>query len=165
MKNTVQRPTLRKVFEHHVEDLTSSIAIPQEYKLFLLYGVSAAVYLIIYDVLFSLETMETINVIILSLCLTQINRTRNSHISSAAFATGIFLTLHSICSLPLFGQDVSGVILVRSPEDKGFNAILSGGAAGPENGLVFTILLVLFLFQRKLRPGKFNLENKIEEIS
>lgn len=109
---------------------------------------SLLVFLFIKYFQFNLELVSFCNLGILSILLSQLARKYNSHLAPAGFLTGCFFVLHALCSLPLFGQDVSGLFLLRTSSETGVGAYLSGGFSGPENGIVFTLLLLLMIIWR-----------------
>jgi hypothetical protein len=113
-------------------------------------------FLLLKDLQFDLEPLEALNMVLLSFCLSRAKSDAGSHMASAGFSAGYFAFSHALCSLPLFGQDVAGMVLVRATEEKGLGAWLAGGIQGPENGVLLTLLLGLFLFQKKLRLKSFH---------
>jgi hypothetical protein len=118
----------------------------------------AIVYVFIKDLQFTLEPMEALNMGLLSACLSKVRKETGSYVSAAGFAAGMYIVMHAICSLPLFGQDISGIILVRAPDEKGISSLLSGGEHGPENGLALTVLLTIYALQQKLKLRSFGLD-------
>lgn len=143
------------IFRGRLEPLLDRVLardqIPARFRKPLVLACAAALYVIVKDLQFGLEPLEAVNMALFSLALSKVKQETGSSLASGGFAAGFLICAHAFCSLPLFGQDVAGLILVRAPEDKGFSALLSGGSQGPENGLVLSVLLGIYVMQRKLR--------------
>ncbi len=147
----VEEYVLRGRIEPYLQGLLSRERVPVHLR-----KPAAAVGVMVLFVLlknlqFDLEPLEALNMMLLSFCLSRAKADTGSHLASAGFAAGLFAFSHSLCSLPLFGQDVAGMVLVRATEEKGLGTLLAGGPQGPENGLLLTLLLGLFVFQKKFK--------------
>jgi hypothetical protein len=151
----VEEYVLRGRIEPYVLGLLSRDKVPTHLRKPLAAAGVTVLFVLLKDLQFDLEPIEALNMVLLSFCLSRAKSDTGSHLASAGFEAGFFAMSHAICSLPLFGQDVAGMMLVRATEEKGMGAWLAGGTQGPENGFLLTILLGLFVFQKKLRLKSF----------
>lgn len=117
-------------------------------------ALSSALYLFVKYVQFELNWVLAVNLVLLNLTYSMIAHGERHYMASASFA-GTFMTItHVIFGLPLMGQDMPGILLLRASSDEGLGSLLSGGAAGPEGGLVLTVLLVIYLYLPQIRSKK-----------
>lgn len=104
---------------------------------------SCVAYVAIKRFQFELTLVEMLNFALLNLMFHRIARQERAHMASATFAGLFFFTLHSFFGLPFLGQDMPGIFLLRALEVGG--GLLSGGARGPENAFLLTVLLAVYL--------------------
>jgi hypothetical protein len=117
-------------------------------------AVSCLIYLTLKYIQFDMNPVEAINFVLLNLTLSMIARQERSFTASASFLA-TFLTLsHVVLGLPFMGQDIPGIFLLRGSNDNDLGTWLSGGAEGPEAGLVLTVLLVIYLYLPQIRSKK-----------
>lgn len=122
---------------------------------------SCILYLFIKRFQFDLHILEFINFALLNMILFKIARSERTHISSAAFGSSFFITLHTFFGLPFIGQDMPGILILRAVEEESrgtsgslsLESLLSGGLQGPENSLILTVLLVVYLTLPKVYTG------------
>lgn len=103
---------------------------------------------------FDVAPLQLLNLALLNMNLSLIARNEKSHLASAIFSSAFLISVHAFFGLPLFGQDMPGIFLIRTSTEDSLNTLLSGGTAGPENGLVLTVLLVVFYFLPQVRSKK-----------
>ena len=116
-----------------------------------LYIASCAIYVALKYFQFELTWFAALNFALLNLVFSTIARKERSHMSSATLAATFLFTLHTLFSLPFLGQDMPGVFLLRAVEIenasgvRSLGVLLSGGTQGPENSLLLTVLLAVYL--------------------
>ncbi len=117
----------------------------------LLYVASSAIFVGLKLFQFELTSFEILNFALLNLVFSTIARKDRSHMSSATLAATFLFTLHTLFSLPFLGQDMPGIFLLRAVEIenasgvRSLGVLLSGGTQGPENSLLLTVLLGVYL--------------------
>lgn len=105
---------------------------------------------------FDLGWMHLLTLFLASLSLSLRSFLGKDFIRGAGYWTGILLIFHPLLSLPIFGNDFSGIALVKyqfQPQLAGAPAgdestwirILTGGAGGPLSSLALQLLLLLDL--------------------
>lgn len=117
-------------------------------------AISTLCFLAIKALQFDIAPLQAINLGLLNLNLSMIARSEKNHLASAFFGSAFLITVHAFFGLSLFGQDMPGIFLIRTSTEDSLNTLLSGGAPGPENGLVLTVLLVVFYFLPQVRSKK-----------
>lgn len=141
----VEEYIFRQVIEKKLAEHLGALAVA---------GISCVLYVIVKHVQFELDWVQVLNLVLLNLTYSMIAHGERHYMASASFA-GTFMTItHVIFGLPLMGQDMPGILLLRASSDDGLGSLLSGGAAGPEGGLVLTVLLVIYLYLPQIRSKK-----------
>lgn len=141
----VEEYVLRAVLEPRIGDSFGAFAT---------LGISTAAFIGIKYLQFDLGWAEVLNLALLNLTLSIIARAEGGYMSSASFCAVFLILVHLVFGLPFMGQDMPGILLLRSSADEGLGTLLSGGAAGPESGLVLTVLLLIYLYLPQIRSKK-----------
>ncbi len=97
---------------------------------------------------FELKRMEILNLILLNVVLFKISHADKSaqrFLSSASFFFVFLFTTHIFFGLPLFGQEMPGIILLRCTTGGFINTLFSGGIRGPENSLLFSLCMIVYI--------------------
>jgi hypothetical protein len=116
--------------------------------------ISSAFYLMIKCIQFDLSWVSAINTVLFNLTLSMIARSERSFMASAAFGGTFLVLVHVVFGLPFMGQDMPGLFLLRATSEDGISQLISGGLAGPEAGLVLTVLLVIYMYLPQIRSKK-----------
>lgn len=116
--------------------------------------VSCATFVIIKTVEFDVGWAELVNLVLLNLTLSMIARHEKSYMASTSFAASFMILVHVLFGLPLMGQDMPGLLLLRGAADTRTGRLLSGGTSGPESGIVLTLLLAIYLYLPQTRTRK-----------
>ncbi len=117
-------------------------------------AVSSAVYLAVKALQFDMPFLGFLNFFLLNIKLSTIALHEKSPMASASFLGVFFFIAHVFFGLPFMGQDMPGLFLLRGTSDEGMGSLLSGGQNGPECGLVFTVLLIIYLYLPQIRQHK-----------
>ncbi|MEW6058259.1 MAG: hypothetical protein AB1540_16775 [Bdellovibrionota bacterium] len=141
----VEEYMLRQVIETTLSQKMSTIKVV---------AVSSAVYLGVKLLQFNLGYIEAMNLVLLNITLSMIARTERSYLASASFSATFMMLVHIVFGLPFMQQDMPGIFLLRAASDEGLASTLSGGAIGPEGGLVLTVLLMIYLYLPQIRSKK-----------
>lgn len=115
---------------------------------------SSLFYLAVKGVQHDLRWIEAGNLVLLNLTFSAIARAERTYMASAAFAGTFMVITHVLLGLPLMGQEMPGIFLLRASNDDGLGSLLSGGALGPEGGLVLSVLLAIYLYLPQIRSKK-----------
>ena len=117
-------------------------------------AVSSLLYLAVKYVQYDLSWIQAGNLVLLNFTFSMIARSEKTYMASAAFASTFMILSHLFFGLPLMGQDMPGILLLRASSDDGLGSLLSGGDQGPEAGLVLTVLLFIYLYLPQIRSKK-----------
>jgi branched-subunit amino acid transport protein AzlD len=109
---------------------------------------------------FDLGLMQLVTLFLISICLFyRSNRNSNQNSNNDEFALGagfwaaMLIVFQPVLSLPLFGNDFSGLLLIRYNSLDPFIPflrILSGGAGGPLSSFAFQLVLILDISRKIL---------------
>jgi membrane protease YdiL (CAAX protease family) len=100
-------------------------------------------YITIKWIQFELTWISALNFAILNFLFSKIADHEKTHLASSFFASSLFITLHSIFSLPLNRQDMPGFFILKNLTNKNnLDKYLSGGNLEPESSLILTLLLI-----------------------
>lgn len=135
----VEEYILRKALEPELERKVGPISVSV---------LSTAVYLLMKFLQFDLEWLTAMNLVLLNLMLSEVARAERTYMASACFCAVFLAVVHMFFGLPYMGQDMPGIFLLRSSNDAPLNSLLAGGSAGPEAGVVFTVLLIISISLR-----------------
>ncbi len=123
-------------------------------------AISTAMYVCTKAFLFDISAVVALNLALLNISFSLFARARGTFVASALLYFGLFTTMHFCFGLPFFGQDMPGILLLRpdsaSSEPGTLGYVLSGGSWGPENGLIFSALLVIALYLPQLHSKKIS---------
>jgi hypothetical protein len=109
---------------------------------------------------FALGIMQMTTLALLSLVLTFRARRDRDFASAAGFVAAILVVFHPLLSLPIFGNDFTGIALIKflasggaveGSEQFELQRFLSGGAGGPFSSFAFQLILLLDLLRGTLR--------------
>lgn len=141
-----------------VEEFILRVAFePKLYEHFSLTGVaivSSLTALLLKSIQYDLDWIAILNLGLFNLTLSIIARTEKTFMASTSFAGAFLVVTHIIFGLPFMGQDMPGLVLLRGANEEGLASLLSGGSSGPESGLVFTVLLIIYLYLPQIRSKK-----------
>lgn len=137
------------IFRHKLPRLLRS-HLPE---LVMAHGISVA-YCIIKLLQFNLGIMHLVSLYLVSLSLFYRGKNEGQFSKGAGFWAAILVVFQPLLSLPIFGNDFSGILLVKyqSLFGAGFGAatssgpairLITGGTGGPVSGLAFQLLLIL----------------------
>lgn len=115
---------------------------------------SSLLYLLVKHVQYDISWIQAGNLVLLNFTFSMIARSEKTYMASAAFAATFMIVSHLFFGLPLMGQDMPGILLLRASSDDGLGSLLSGGDQGPEAGLVLTVLLFIYLYLPQIRSKK-----------
>jgi hypothetical protein len=105
---------------------------------------AAALFCLIKRLQFDLGVMQTLTVFLLSLCLSIRAFLDQDFGRGAGFLAALLVVFHPLLSLPIFGSEFSGLVLVKPLQDmEGLTRLSTGGAGGPLSSLALQLLLVL----------------------
>ncbi len=118
---------------------------------------TALLYATVRWVQFDLGWMTFFTLLLLSSSLSLRAAHSKSFVQGAGFIAGILIFFQPICSLPVFGSDFMGLILMKyqskTMETDYFTRLLTGGAGGPLSSLSLQVLLAIDLY-RNFRLAK-----------
>lgn len=101
---------------------------------------------------FDLGFNQLLSLYLLSVTLTYYAQKGRSFARGAGFFSGALILFHPLLSLPIFGNDFTGVILLKSaPNLTPMIQSLTGGSKGPISGFGFQLLLILNLARSILK--------------
>ena len=106
---------------------------------------------------FALGLMQMTTLALLSLMLSYRARRDGDFGSPAGYLAALFVVFHPVLSLPVFGNDFTGIALIKfqgAPEGSSqleLQRFLSGGAGGPFSSFAFQMLLLLDILRGTLR--------------
>lgn len=119
---------------------------------------------------FDLGLAHLCTLFLISISLSYRARKEGTFARGAGFWAGILILFHPILSLPVFGNDFTGVLLLKSQipnagwetQESGFPLarFLTGGAGGPLSSVAFQLLLILDIGRSIVRSRK-EIEQKL----
>ncbi|MGK5084042.1 hypothetical protein WDW37_12160 [Bdellovibrionota bacterium FG-1] len=124
----------------------------------LIHGIIAVIYCAIKWIQFDLGVMQLITLFLISIALsTRTLLDQGDFGRAAGFWAGILIVFHPLLSLPVLGNDFSGLILIKyqgtEPVDP-LTRLMTGGAGGPLSSVAFQIILALEVFRGILKYKK-----------
>jgi hypothetical protein len=100
---------------------------------------------------FDLGLMHLISLFLLSLALSVRTVVDGDFARGAGFWTGLLVVFHTLLSLPVFGNEFQGVLLIRYQNliegESGTARFLTGGAGGPLSSFALQLIFVLDIAQ------------------
>ena len=103
---------------------------------------------------FELSWSQSITLFLISIALGLRSRERGEWPSGAGMIAGFLILVHPVAGLPVFGIDVSGLLMARTQSPEGFerwSRILCGGAGGPLASAALQLLLIAEIARRSLK--------------
>ncbi len=106
---------------------------------------------------FALGLMQMATLALLSVALSYRTRRDRDFGGAAGFLAALLVIFHPVLSLPIFGNDFTGIALIKflgAPEGTAqfeLQRFLSGGAGGPFSSFAFQMLLLLDILRGTLR--------------
>ncbi len=156
---TFEEYLLRKIFEPLFRIFGGTITI---------LAASSVLFVFIKRFEFDLTLIEMLNFFILNVILFGIARKDHSHMASATFFVSFLFCSHTFFGLSFLGHDLPSIFLVRSLESDApiekLSELLSGGVRGPENGLILTVLLSVYLTLPWMRTQLIKNTSRKEQI-
>ncbi len=111
---------------------------------------------------FDLGIMHLVSLYLLFLATYFRIERQGSFARGAGFLAGIWVVFHPLFSLPIFGNDFSGIFLIKYQSSLSYTVrILTGGAGGPISSLVFQGVLILDIGRSILRQKKVSEYRKV----
>lgn len=92
---------------------------------------------------FELGWMQGLTLFLASCYLAVRRIQENSFLDGAGFWAGLLIIFHPVFSLPIFGNDFSGIFLLKYQPQKLIPASISGGIGGPLSGLALQAILLI----------------------
>ena len=154
---------------------------PSTLEVLLLSISTSLLYLVTKSLQFDLGWMQSLTLFLLSIALTQRTLDRKDYLMGAGYLGALLLIFHPVFSLPIFGQETNGLLLLklRAPEEMGLPTLdttslfetatptffqvmgqhlwrlLSGGISGPLSSIAFQFFLLFDILRTILRsrPG------------
>ena len=102
---------------------------------------------------FDLSGMQFMTLYLLSLNLTYRSYRTGFFEQGAGYWAASLIAIQPLASLPLFGSDFSGILIVKPSEQWSF---LTGGLEGPTAGFIIQLLLLIDLLRSMLRKRRPN---------
>jgi hypothetical protein len=139
------------------------------------FNITALVYCVTKCFQFNLGVMHTITLYLISIALSYrcFSSAQNQFAKGAGFWAAVLIVFQPILSLPIFGNDFSGILLIKYqttasgilPQSQTLwqsglgntiplNRFLSGGIGGPLASFIFQLLLILDIGRNILRRKK-----------
>ena len=124
--------------------------------------ITAAFYCGIKVIQFDLGLMHLMTLFLLSLTLAARTWTDQDFVRGAGFWAGLLIVFHPLLSLPVLGDDFSGVLLIKyqaaaevlaDGESSTFR-FLTGGAGGPLSSFALQLVLLLSVCQSVFKNRK-----------
>ncbi len=123
--------------------------------------VVAVLYCLVKAVQFDLGVMHFLTLFLLSVALSLRANRDGDFTEGAGFVAALLVVFQSILSLPVFGNDFTGLVMIKFQGPTGDALeptlhqstlrLLTGGAGGPFSGLAFQFLLILDIARGILR--------------
>jgi hypothetical protein len=147
------RYKLKNLFQEHLPDIAAANLI-------------ALFYCLIKLIQFDLGLMHLLTLYIASVALFYRTRNEGQFSRGAGFWAATLIIFHPLLSLPIFGNDFPGILLLKyqpvlssgklSTLDNSISGIrfLTGGAGGPLSSFAFQLLLILDVARSILRKRK-----------
>lgn len=126
-------------------------------------NVVAVLYCCIKMLQFHLEIAQIITLYLASIALSCRTERDGQFARAAGFWAAILIVFQPLLSLPIFGNDFSGILLIKSqalvdsthPESSStLSQLFSGGAEGPLASFTFQLLLILDITRSVVRPKR-----------
>ena len=120
----------------------------------------STLYCFIKTIQFDLGVMHLLTLFLIAVILS----TRHSFEESAGFLTAILIIFHVLVSLPVFGNEFSGVFHVKyqglqsADIDNTSIRLLTGGAGGPFSSIAFQLVLIVHIIRTLLKYPSQSLE-------
>lgn len=157
----LQHPNLsRNLLERPNESPTVNKALPDIAMIHFI----ALAYCGVKMIQFDIGIMHLITLYLVSIALSLRTQIDGQFTRAAGFWAAILVTFHPMLSLPLFGNDFSGILLIKyqaslnSSSSPGSMArILSGGAGGPLASFTFQLLMILDIVRSLYKRRKITL--------
>jgi hypothetical protein len=92
---------------------------------------------------FELSWMHFLTLFLVSSLLSVRRLNEDGFLNGAGFWSGILIVFHPLFSLPIFGNDFSGIFLLKYQAQRTFPALISGGAGGPLASIAFQAVLLI----------------------
>lgn len=138
------------IFRHKVLNYLRR-QIPDLYAILL----TAILYTGIKILQFDLSFMQITTLFLVAFALGIRARNESDFAHGAGFWAGMLVVLHPLLSLPVMGNDFSGVLLVKyeiaAEADSALYRFLTGGAGGPLSSFAVQLLLIFYTGRRILR--------------
>lgn len=130
--------------------------------------VTAIVYCIIKGLQFDLGLMHYITLFLVSVNLGLKSMIDGDFTRGAGFWAAILIVLHPFLSLPVFGSDFQGIVLVKflDPSESGTQTfrVLTGGAGGPLSSFLLQLIFAIDIAQHIFKNKKVLWNRKIHRL-
>jgi hypothetical protein len=103
----------------------------------------AVIYCVVKLAQFDLSWMHFATLFLLSAALSVKRVGEDSFLKGAGFWSAILIVFHPIFSLPIFGNDFSGILLLKYQPQKFIPPFISGGPGGPLSGVILQAILLI----------------------
>jgi hypothetical protein len=114
---------------------------------------------------FDLGILHLITLYLVSLCLFYRTQNEEEFAKGAGFWAGILITFHPLLSLPVFGNSISGILLIKyQPPNHtpaldldsahALKRLITGGLGGPFSSFTFQLLLLLDISRSILKKNQ-----------
>lgn len=129
---------------------------------------TAVLYCLIKLLQFEIGIMHLMTLFLVSVALALRTFAANDFLRGAGFWAAVLIVFHPLLSLPIFGNEFSGVLLIKyqassapaSESQSELTRILTGGAGGPISSLAFQLVLLLDIVRGILKKNQLNSDSQ-----